>query len=179
MTIAQARPLPRVGLHGLFSRRVRAWTAVSSVTLFGVVLASAFLMPLAYMAATSLKDAAQMSEQNAPLYPAKPATFQWEGGVYPVYLVPTAEGVRRWALVDARREDSTFVDPANTAAGPIEWQGRWRTLEQAWEFGLNLENFATVWNQINFARLLFNTFANSSAPNWLPGSRKTTWPALR
>ena len=95
MTIAQVRPLPRVGLHGLFSRRVRAWTAISSVTLFGIVLASAFLMPLAYMAATSLKDAAQLSERSAPLYPAKPATFEWEGSVYPVYLVPSADGVRR------------------------------------------------------------------------------------
>jgi multiple sugar transport system permease protein len=116
-------------------------------------------MPLGYMAATSLKDAAQMSEAGAPLYPAKPATFSWQGQDYPVYNVPTAEGMRRWALVDPRREDATFIDPAHPETGPIEWQGRWRTLEQAWEFSLALENFVTVWNQINFGRLLFNTFA--------------------
>jgi len=118
-------------------------------------------MPLGYMAATSLKDAAQMSESGAPLYPAKPATFSWQGQDYPVYNVPTADGMRQLALVDPRREDATFVDPSHPEAGPIEWQGRWRTLGQAWQFSLELENFVTVWNQINFGRLLFNTFAIS------------------
>jgi len=159
MTLAAARPLPRVGLRGLFDRRLRTWTAISGVTFLGLVILSAYLMPLAYMAATSLKDAAQMSEPGAPLYPAKPSTFQWQGQEYAVYKVPTADGVHEWALVDPRREDATFVDPAHPENGTIEWQGRWRTLEQAWQFGLQLENFVTVWNQLNFARLLLNTFA--------------------
>ena len=159
MTLAAARPLPRVGLHGHFGRRMRKWTAVSTFTLFGLVIVSAYLMPLAYMAATSLKDGAQMSDSAAPLYPAKAATFAWEGHEYPVYSVPTADGVvHRWALVDPRREDATFVDPAHPEQGTIEWQGRWRALEQAWQPDLNLDNFATVWQQINFGRLLLNTF---------------------
>ena len=37
-------------------------------------------------------------------------------------------------LVEAGRESSVFVDPADPTATPIEWQGRWRTLEQAWRF---------------------------------------------
>ena len=41
---------------------------------------------------------------------------------------------------------------------PIEWQGRWRTLQQAWKFSPLIENFTTVWNQLNFPRLLRNTF---------------------
>jgi multiple sugar transport system permease protein len=159
MTLAAARPLPHVGLRGLFGRRIRRLTAVSGVTLLGLLVASAYLMPLGYMAATSLKDAAQMSEPGAPLYPAKPSTFTWQGQDYPVYNVPTADGMRQWALVDPRREDATFVDPANPSSGPIEWQGRWRELGQAWQFDLKLDNFVTVWNQINFGRLLFNTFA--------------------
>ena len=158
MTLVAARPLPRVGLRGIAGRRLRKWTAIASVTLFGLLVVSAYLMPLGYMAATSLKDAAQVSESGAPLYPAKPATFSWQGQDYPVYNVPTAEGMRRWALVDPRREDATFIDPAHPETGPIEWQGRWRTLDQAWQFSLALENFVTVWNQINFGRLLFNTF---------------------
>lgn len=159
MTLAAARPLPRVGLRGLFGRRLRRWTTISSVTFLGLVVASAYLMPLGYMAATSLKDGAQMSEPGAPFYPAKPSTFTWRGQEYAVYNVPTPDGVRQWALIDPRREDATFVDPAQPESGTIEWQGRWRTLEQSWRFGLELENFATVWNQINFARLLLNTFA--------------------
>jgi multiple sugar transport system permease protein len=159
MTLAAARPIPHVGLRGLFGRRVRGWTAVSGITLLGLLIATAYLMPLGYMAATSLKDGAQMSEAGAPLFPAKPATFSWQGQEYPVYDVPTADGVRQWALVDPRREDATFVDPAHPERGPIEWTGRWRTLAQSWQFGLQLENFAVVSEQINFGRLLFNTFA--------------------
>jgi multiple sugar transport system permease protein len=159
MTLAAARPLPRVGLRGLFGRRLRRWTTISSVTFLGLVVVSAYLMPLGYMAATALKDGAQMSEAGAPPYPAKPATFVWQGQEYAVFKVPTADGVREWALVDPRREDATFVDPAHPENGTIEWQGRWRTLEQSWQFGLELENFATVWDQINFGRLLLNTFA--------------------
>ncbi|HEY6203528.1 MAG TPA: carbohydrate ABC transporter permease [Candidatus Limnocylindria bacterium] len=159
MTLAAAQQLPHIGLRGLLGRRLRKWTAISSVTFLGLVVVSAYLMPLGYMAATALKDAAQMSETGAPLYPAKPSTFTWQGQDYAVYNVPTADGVRQWALVDPRREDATFVDPAHPESGTIEWQGRWRTLEQAWQFGLELENFVTVWNQINFGRLLLNTFA--------------------
>jgi multiple sugar transport system permease protein len=159
MTLAAARPLSRVGLRGIPGRRLRTWTAVTGVTFFGLLVLSAYLMPLGYMAATSLKDAAQMSEAGAPLYPAKPATFTWQGQDYPVYNVPTADGMHQWALVDPRREDATFVDPSHPEAGPIEWQGRWRTLGQAWQFSLELQNFVTVWNQISFGRLLFNTFA--------------------
>ena len=159
MTIAAARPLPRFGVRGLLGRRLRNWTAISGVTFLGLVVVSAYLMPLGYMAATSLKDGAQMSEAGAPLYPAKPSTFTWEGQEYPVYNVPTADGTHQWALVDPRREDASFVDPAHPESGLIEWQGRWRTLEQAWRFDLNLDNFATVWNQISFGRLLLNTFA--------------------
>jgi multiple sugar transport system permease protein len=159
MTLAAARPLPRFGLRGMLGRRVHRWTAIASITSLGLLVVSAYLMPLGYMAATSLKDGAQMSEPGAPLYPAKPATFTWQGQPYPVYVVPTADGERRWALVDPRREDATFIDPAHPEAGTIEWQGRWRTLAQAWQFDLNLDNFVTVWNQLNFGRLLFNTFA--------------------
>ena len=159
MTIAAARPLSRVGLRGIPGRSLRRWTAVTGVTFFGLLVLSAYLMPLGYMAATSLKDAAQMSEAGAPLYPAKPATFSWQGQVYPVYNVPTADGMRQWALVDPRREDATFIDPSHPEAGPIEWQGRWRTLGQAWQFSFEFQNFVTVWNQINFGRLLLNTFA--------------------
>jgi len=145
MTLVAARPLARVGLSGMLGRRVRVWTAVTGMTLFGILVASAYLMPLGYMAATSLKDATQMSEAGAPLWPARPSTFLWEGNEYPVYNVPTADGaLHQWALVDPRREDATFIDPAHPESGTIEWQGRWRTLEQAWQFSLNVDNFASV-----------------------------------
>ena len=159
MTIAAARPIARVGLGGQLGRRMKMWTAVSSMTAFGVLVLAAYLMPLGYMAATSLKDGAQVSEAAAPLWPASPAVYTWEGRDYPIYRVPVDGAVHQWALVDPRREDSTFVDPAHPELGTIEWQGRWRTLEQSWKFDLRLDNFVTVWQQINFGRLLLNTFA--------------------
>lgn len=158
MNVATARTLPQVGLRGVLGKRVRRFTAVSGFTLLGLIVLSGYLMPLGYMAATSVKDAAQLSDASAPLYPARKETFLWRGQEYPVYSVPTAGGTKRWALVAPRREDSTFVDPADPST-TIEWQGRWRTLEPAWRFELRLDNFATVWEQIQFPRLLFNTFA--------------------
>jgi multiple sugar transport system permease protein len=65
--------------------------------------------------------------------------------------------VRSLALVEKHREDSLFVDPANPDAGTIQWAGRWRTLEQSWQFELNWGNFASAWETIDFPRLFFNT----------------------
>lgn len=128
---------------------------------FAIILVSAFLMPLAYMASTSLKTADQMSATDAPLWPAVPETFEYLGKAYPVYDVPTADGRHQWALVEPGREESGFVDPANPDAGVIRWTGRWRTLTQSWRFSLNVDNYSTAWNAIDFGRLLFNTVAIS------------------
>src|ERR687887_1511728 len=42
---------------------------------------------------------------------------------------------------------------------PSLWDGSplWRTLNQSWVFDPRINNFATVWSQLNFPRLLFNT----------------------
>ncbi len=141
-------------------RQNRSFLAVSGMTLLAVSVVSIFLMPLAYMIATAFKDQSQLSAPDAPLYPAAPQTFTWEGEEYPVYDVPAPDGtIHAWALVEPHREDSLFVDPANPDAGPIEWEGRWRTLEQHWAVSLNVENFANAWETIDFPRLFFNTFA--------------------
>ena len=140
-------------------RRLRRWGASWGLTLLAAGIVGIFLMPLAYMAATALKDGAQVTDTTAPLYPAVPATFEWQGEAYPIYEVPTETGTQRWALYEPHREDSLFLDPANPEAGPIPWVGRWRTLDQAWEPSAQFDNFALVWDTINFGRLLFNTVA--------------------
>jgi multiple sugar transport system permease protein len=141
------------------NRQMRRFTALSAMTLFAVTIASVFLMPLAYMIATAFKDQSQLTAPGAPLYPAAPETFTYEGTEYPVYDVPTEDGLHAWALIEPHREDSIFIDPANPDAGPITWVGRWRTLEQHWALDLNFGNFAAAWETINFPRLFFNTFA--------------------
>ena len=140
-------------------RQMRGFTGRAGITLLAISVASVFLMPLGYMVATAFKERTQLTTPGAPLYPAAPATFEWEGAEYPVYDVPGEDGqVRGWALVQPGRESSVFVDPADPDAGTFEWEGRWRTLDQQWEFSLRVENFARAWETIEFPRLFFNSF---------------------
>jgi multiple sugar transport system permease protein len=133
------------------------FSAVSGVTLLAVMVVSAFLMPLAYMASTAFKDKSQLTIPGAPPYPAKAEVFTWQGEEYPVFDVPTPDGVRAWALVEPGREQSGFVDPAHPELGLIVWDGRWRSLQQHWAFALDFDNFEIAWKAIEFPRLLFNT----------------------
>jgi multiple sugar transport system permease protein len=138
----------------------RRFAAFSGVTLLAITVASAFLMPLAYMLATAFKSESQLTTPGAPLYPAVPDTFTYEGEDYAVYDVPDEDGtIHAWALIEPHREDAIFIDPAAPEAGPIEWEGRWRTLEQHWTFSLRTENFTAAWDTIEFPLLFFNTFA--------------------
>jgi multiple sugar transport system permease protein len=150
------RPVP---LGSPLRRQLRRFAALSGVTLLASVVVSAFLMPLLFMTATAFKDPALVGAPGAPLYPAFPETFEWEGREYNVYDVPTDDGVHAWALIEPHREDAVFIDPANPAAGPIVWEGRWRTLEQHWTFELRFDNFTRAWEVLDFPRMFFNTFA--------------------
>ena len=157
--IAARPPAPPSGRSRL-NLDMRRFLAVSGVTLLAITIVSMFLLPLGYMVATAFKERTQLTAPDAPLYPAAPETFVWEGDELPVYDVPLPDGsVAAWALVEPGRESSTFIDPADPDAGPIGWEGRWRTLEQHWAFSLNTDNFVNAWNTIEFPRLFFNTFA--------------------
>jgi multiple sugar transport system permease protein len=143
-------------------RRMRRFLAISGMTLFASVLVSIFLMPLLYMTATAFKSESQTSVPDAPLYPAAPETFVFEGKEYDVFEVPTEDGIKTWALIEPHREEAVFIDPANPEAGPITWVGRWRTLEQVWHFELNWTSFSRAWDILNFPRMFFNTIAISA-----------------
>ena len=139
--------------------QLRRFLAVSGFTLFASILVSVFLMPLAYMGATAVKSETQTSTPGAPIWPAAPQTFTYEGTEYPVFQVPIDGGTRPLALIEPHREDAVFIDPADPAAGPITWEGRWRTLEQSWTFSLEWSSFTRAWEILNFPRMFFNTFA--------------------
>jgi len=138
-------------------RSYRRFLGKASVTMFALLIVSAYLMPLLYMATTAFQQPGQSATPGAPIYPAEPKTALYEGKPYPIYAVPIDGQVRQLMLVQKGRESSVFVDPDDPAATRIEWQGRWRTLEQAWTFSPMIENFTTVWEQLNFPRLLLNT----------------------
>jgi multiple sugar transport system permease protein len=141
------------------ARSYRKFLGRASILMFAIVIISAYLLPLLYMATTAFQQPGQSTTPGAPVYPASPQTAQFEGRDYPVYSVPMPDGsTRQLILVEPGRESSVFVDPKDPGHAKIEWQGRWRTLQQAWTFAPLVDNFTTAWNQLNFPRLLRNTF---------------------
>jgi multiple sugar transport system permease protein len=129
-----------------------------ATTFITVVLLAGFLSPLLRLSLTAFKTDEQISEPGAPLWPALPRTWTYEGNEYEVYIVPTDGGLQEWALFKKGRNESQFLDPANPAE-PITWQGSWRTLDRAWIFAPAWSNFSDVWRLIEYPRLLFNTMA--------------------
>jgi multiple sugar transport system permease protein len=143
-----------------FQRRVfRELTSTGGVTLAGLAVMLLFLMPLGYMVTTSFKLDSQLSAQNAPLWPAKAMTYNYQGADYPLYDVPTEQGMRQLALISPYREDSDVLDPAHPELGVFNVKGRWRTWTAVYTFQPVLTNFVTAWTQVNFTRLFRNTFA--------------------
>jgi len=130
-----------------------------TVTFIAVVILAGFLSPMLKVVTTALKTQEQISQTGAPIWPAKPETFTYQGKDYDVYTVPTESGDKTWALYKKGREDSDFIDPANPNAGPINWKGSWRTLDRAWQWAPAWSNFSEAWRLIDFPRLMFNTIA--------------------
>lgn len=132
------------------------------LTFVAVILVAGFLSPLLRSFALSFQTPEQISQVDAPLWPASPLTFNYQGRDYPVYKVPisgTTGPTHELALVKKGRTESQFVDPSNPGAGLIRWQGGWRTLQPVLNFAPTFDNYTEVWNLLNYPRLLFNTAA--------------------
>jgi multiple sugar transport system permease protein len=142
---------------GPIAKSYRRFLGRASLTLFAALILSAFLLPLLYMINTSLQQPNQRTTAGAPVYPAVAATGTYQGETYPIFQVPIDGTTRELMLIEPGRESSTFIDPTDASASPVVWQGRWRTLSQSWTFSPDIDNFTTVWSQLNFPRLLFNT----------------------
>ena len=138
---------------------VRMWdfTGMAILNLFIWVVIVIYLSPLTYMLGTSLKSSSQLSDSRSPVWPAQAVTFQYEGRKLSVYDVPVGTGVRQWALYKPHIQYSEFIDPANPQAGPITWNGSWRSLARVYRFHLT-NNFTTLWERIDYPDLLRNTF---------------------
>jgi multiple sugar transport system permease protein len=145
--------------RGPIARSYRRYLGRASLFMLAMLLVSAFLLPLGYMFLTAFQQPSQSSTPGAPVYPAAPQTGTYHGQAYPIYEVPVNGTTEKLMLVEKGREQSTFVDPNDASATLVVWQGRWRTLTQAWTFAPEFANFTTAWSQLNFPRLLFNTAA--------------------
>ena len=84
-------------------RQMRRFTATAGVTGLAILVVSLYLLPLLFMTSTAFKDKVQLTTPGAPLWPAATEQFVWEGESYPVFDVPTEDGLRPWVLVDPGR----------------------------------------------------------------------------
>ena len=160
-----APPGPRRGLGrwrrpALTRQWIRRASASFTVTFVAVVVLAAFLSPLLRSFTISLKSPEQVQQVDGPLIASSPATYTYRGRDYDVYQVPLPDGTTKaLALIRKGRTSSQFIDPQNEAAGLLTWEGQWRTLNPAYQFDPQWQNYGDVWDQINFPRLLFNTIA--------------------
>jgi multiple sugar transport system permease protein len=142
-----------------FGYQLRKLAAYGTVTMIAVIVAIAYLMPFGNMFIISLKSQEQLAgSTDSPILPLSAAQFEYEGREYPVYNVPGEDGViHEWALVDAGRRASDFIDVNNPDAGTFEWEGNWRTLEPVRELEIHPENYPTAWGLLDFPLLFRNT----------------------
>jgi len=138
------------------------------VTALAIALLVIFLAPFLFMIFTSLKSQGQISQLGAPIWPAKPTTFNYNGKDLEMFRVPMSAcaggnpgdaSIRDLAIVKKGRQESLFVDPGNAAAGEFNCKVSWRALERPWKWSPTFENYAEAWKTIpgTFPRLLWNT----------------------
>lgn len=157
------------------ARQFRRLVAGASLTLLALIILTAYLSPFGYMMTTAFKDRQMMAKPGAPLWPAIEASYTYQGEEmvletekdvykitpgqeYPLYYVPVESGTKKLALVVKGRNVCYFLDPEQPEKGLIRWEGSWRTLKPVWAFRPKWENIAKAWREINFPRMLRNTF---------------------
>jgi len=116
-----------------------------------------YLLPVAYMVDTAFKSTDQLSDKNAPWYPSKISTFTWQDQADELLQVPMDGGMKTLALVNPGVNSSQFIDPQNTAAGLIEWQGDYRKLAAVYELNLVWSNFTKLFTTLPFPTMVMNT----------------------
>ena len=131
-------------------------TALLNLGIFLFILA--YLSPLPFMFIASFTPRSQFLDANAPILPSVRETFPYEGKDLIVYKVPTPDGEKNWALFKPGRRTSQFIDPQNPGAGPIAWDGSWRTLKAVYRFQPTLENFESFFSFPRIGIYMKNTF---------------------
>lgn len=154
--------LPATPVYKRWGPVMRDLLARLGVTGFGLLMLAVFLLPLGYVVATSLKLDTQLTTPGAPLWPASPSMYNYEGTDYPLYDVPTETGTRRLAIVSPHREESDVVDPDHPEQGVFTIQGRWRTWQALYSLDPTLQNFSDAWRQVKFLRLFRNSLLLST-----------------
>ena len=137
----------------------RLWdfTGTALLNLFMVLFLVTYLSPLPFMVIASLTPQNQFLDANAPILPSERVKLNFEGKDLIVYDVPTEAGVEQWALYKPSRQSSEFIDPDNPEAGPIVWEGNWRTLKAVYQFKPTLDNYREFLGVTKIPLLFKNT----------------------
>ena len=165
-----ATPLPKSNAVTITSKSStvnwRKGINTTFVTTLTVAILVIFLAPFLFMIFTSLKTQGQISQIGAPIWPAKPPTYEYNGKAVEIFKVPMSKcagadpndaSIKDLAVVKKGRQSSTFVDPNNLAAGEFACQVSWRALDRPWIFSPTWSNYAQVWDTIDYPRLMWNT----------------------
>jgi multiple sugar transport system permease protein len=139
---------------------LRLWrfTGAAILNLVFFTLLVVYLLPLGYMAVTSVKEPDQVTDGlGAPLYPAMNPLYHYQGEDHALMEVPTPDGVKQWAIINGRQTTyAEFIDPQNPNRGPIRWNGDWRTLKKVYVFSLTFKAFEE-WKPANLPQGMLNT----------------------
>jgi multiple sugar transport system permease protein len=136
------------------------------VTVLTIAILVMFLAPFAFMIFTSLKTQDQISIVGAPIWPAQPPLYEYNGKEVEVFIVPLGKcqgfdpnsgDTRDLALVKKGQKESLFVDPDDLGRGEFACTVSWRSLDRAWEFAPTWSNYQEVWDTIDYPRLMWNT----------------------
>ena len=134
-------------------------------TSFAIAILFIYLSPFAFMVFTSLKTQDQISIVGAPIWPAQPAKYEYEGKEIEVFNVPmntclgyeSDTSTKELALIKKGTRESTFIDPSNLDAGSFVCTGSWRALERPWSFSPTWSNYVEVLETLEFTKVLGNT----------------------
>ena len=130
---------------------------VGSYNLFAWILLAIYLLPVAYMVDTAFKSTDQLSDSNAPWYPSRITTYEYQGQAAELLQVPIDGGLKKLALIQPGVQASKFIDPQNPAAGLIEWQGDYHNLKVAYEPYFVWSNFTKLFTTLPFPEMVGNT----------------------
>ena len=145
---------------------LRKGANVTFITALTVALLVIYLAPFAFMFFTSLKTQGQISQIGAPIWPARPTTYEYNGEAIEVFKVPMGQcaghdpndpAVKNLAIVKKGRQESLFMDPSNLAAGEFACKVSWRALDRPWKLSLQWQNYTEVIDTIDYPRLMWNT----------------------
>ncbi|HTX90082.1 MAG TPA: carbohydrate ABC transporter permease [Anaerolineales bacterium] len=138
--------------------RMRRFVNRVSYNLFAWVILVIYLLPVAYMVVTAFKPTDQLSDNKAPWYPSKVATYTYLNHDFQLYHVPTGQGMLELALVNPGVGRSEFIDPQDPTARVIEWKGDWKSLQPYYVTDLAWGNFTKLFTSLPFPTMLANTF---------------------